>query len=127
MGTILPLIHLSRLYYGEETNPLTEEIVNVCAGMEMSLTYHLNVVWQVCYWWAGLQSRPQENCSTTTMPNSHQSCSRCSGSTDTPGLTPDVNSRDYYLGGLDDMAAWTSLVWEQAAAALLGGTQVGFS
>ena len=25
---------LSRLYYGEESNPLTEEIVNVCAGME---------------------------------------------------------------------------------------------
>ena len=44
---------------------------------------------------------------------------------DRPGLTLDLNStRDYYLGGLDDMAAWTSLVWEQAAKALLGGTQV---
>lgn len=32
-------------------------------------------------------------------------------------------ARDYYLGGLDDMSAWTSMVWSQAATALLGGTQ----
>ena len=32
---------MSRLYYGEESNPLTEEIVNVCAGMEWkSHIYH---------------------------------------------------------------------------------------
>ena len=31
-------------------------------------------------------------------------------------------SRDYYLGGLDDMSAWTSLVWQQASTALLQGT-----
>ena len=40
------------------------------------------------------------------------------------GRSFDAVSRDYYLGGLDDMAAWTSLVWEQAAVALSGGTQV---
>ena len=40
------------------------------------------------------------------------------------GRAFDTVSRDYYLGGLDDMAAWTSLVWEQAAVALSGGTQV---
>ena len=27
---------MSRLYYGEESNPLTDEIVNVCAGMEFN-------------------------------------------------------------------------------------------
>ena len=127
VGPMPPSLPLSRLYYGEESNSLTEEIVNVCAGKEFSSTYHPTVVLQVCYWWGGLQSRLQGNCSTTTMPNSPRSCLRCSGSTDRPGLCLDANLRDYYLGGLDDMAAWTSLVWEQAAAALLGGTQVRFS
>ena len=27
---------MSRLYYGEESNPLTNEIVNVCAGKEFN-------------------------------------------------------------------------------------------
>ena len=31
-------------------------------------------------------------------------------------------SRDYYLGGLDDMSTWTNIVWRQAAKAVLNGT-----
>merc|ERR1719244_1244660 len=30
--------------------------------------------------------------------------------------------RDYFMGGLDDMSTWTSIVWQQAVKALLGGT-----
>ena len=43
-----PSLPLSRLYYGEESNPLTEEIVNVCAGTESSSSFHIDC------WLAGM-------------------------------------------------------------------------
>ena len=38
-------------------------------------------------------------------------------------LKSTLSERDYYLGGLDDMSTWTSIVWRQAARALLNGTE----
>ena len=36
---------MSRLYYGEESNPLTDEIVNVCAGMEFNPRFPIWKSW----------------------------------------------------------------------------------
>jgi len=95
---VVDLVKIYKLYYGEESNPLTEEIVNVCAGMEWKpIIYHPLDCWlagKLLYYDYAKQS---------------------------PVMLEMF--RDYYLGGLDDMAVWTSLVWEQAAKALLGGTQ----
>ncbi|XP_023343667.1 phosphatidylinositol-glycan-specific phospholipase D-like isoform X2 [Eurytemora carolleeae] len=38
-----------------------------------------------------------------------------------PAMLDDL--RDYFLGGLDDMATWTAIIWEQAAIAIFNGTE----
>jgi len=91
---VVDLVEIYKIYYGDTSNKLTEEVVNVCAGMLLVGRLAEQAAGKLLYYEYAKQS---------------------------PVMLEMF--RDYYLGGLDDMAAWTSLVWEQAAVALSGGTQ----
>lgn len=80
-------------YYGTDDNVMTEEIVNTCSGMLLIGRLGEQIIGRSLYYYYAKKS---------------------------PVMLDML--RDYYLGGLDDMATWTSLVWRQAARALINGT-----
>ena len=87
------LVEIYSDYYGEG-NALTEEVVNVCSGMLLIGRLAEQVAGKNLYYYYSKEA---------------------------PVMLDMF--RDYFLGGLDDMATWTSIVWRQAATALLNGTE----
>ena len=87
------LVEIYSDYYGAG-NALTEDVVNVCSGMLLIGRLAEQVAGKNLYYYY---------------------------SKETPVMLDMF--RDYFLGGLDDMATWTSIVWRQAATALLNGTE----
>ena len=87
------LVEIYQEYYGPE-NQLSPEIVNVCSGMLLIGRLAEQVAGRNLYYYYAKH---------------------------TPVMLDMF--RDYFLGGLDDMSTWTSIVWRQAARALLNGTE----
>ena len=87
------LVEIYQEYYGAQ-NQLSPEVVNVCSGMLLIGRLAEQVAGRNLYYYY----------------TKH-----------TPVMLDMF--RDYFLGGLDDMSTWTSIVWRQAARALLNGTE----
>ena len=81
-------------YYGESSNIMTEEVINTCSGMLLIGRLGEQIIGRSLYYYYAKKA---------------------------PVMLDML--RDYFLGGLDDMSAWTSLVWRQAARALINGTE----
>ena len=92
----VPVGDLMEIYadYYQEENSLTVDVINVCSGMLLTGRLAEQVAGKNLYYYY----------------TKH-----------TPVMLDMF--RDYFLGGLDDMSTWTSIVWRQAARALLNGTE----
>jgi len=90
----LDLVEIYNDYYGIQENPITEDLINECAGMLLIGRLGEHIIGRSVY-----------NYYVTKAP-----------------IMLDM-FRDYFLGGLDDMSTWTNIVWRQAAIALLNGTE----
>jgi len=87
------LLNIYQDYYGAG-NEMTEDLIHTCGGMLLAGRLGEQVIGKVLY--PDLAAKA-------------------------PAMLHDY--RDYYLGGLDDMAMWTAIIWREAVTALFNGTE----